>query len=62
MKNLCDTCKFAKWNLDSVDNAYCDQDCIYKVLGEGNYVKECSSYKSNNVIMCVINFIKNVFN
>ena len=62
MKNLCDNCKFAKWDMDSVSNAYCDQNPICKVLDKDNCVIECSSYKSNNVINCIINFIKNASN
>jgi len=56
--NLCNTCRFSKWDLESVANAYCDQNPTFKVIGEGNYINGCSAYKSKNVIMCVINFIK----
>lgn len=58
MNNLCNDCKWAKWDLDSIDNAYCEQKPVYKVIGEGNYVTECSTYQIKNVIKCIINFIK----
>ena len=58
MKNLCNSCKFAKWNTSSVENASCEQVPAYKVTELGNYVTECSSYQTNNVIRCFINFIK----
>lgn len=58
MKNLCNDCKFAKWDLESVANASCYQNPVFKVIGEGNYINECSCYKSKNMITCVINFIK----
>lgn len=59
MKNLCSSCKWAKWDLDSVANAYCDQLPVYKGIDNASgYVIECSSYKSNNIISCIINFVK----
>lgn len=58
MRNLCDTCKFAKWIFNSVNNAECSQNPITKVITKGNYVQECSCYKNRNIIMNVINFIK----
>lgn len=39
-------------------NAYCDQNPSFKVVGEGNYVNQCSCYKSKNVIRNIINFIR----
>ena len=61
MKNLCDNCKFAKWDMDSVENAYCEQNSV-KVIVDGNYVNECSSYCSNNVFKTIFHVIKNVIN
>jgi len=59
MRNLCDTCKFAKWDLSSVSNAYCEQNLIYKVVDEGNYVTECSCYKPKNIFIKLLRlFIK----
>jgi len=56
--NLCNDCIFAKWDMDSVANAYCEQNPITKVVSEGNYVIECSCYRTNNVIKCFVNWIK----
>ena len=58
MKNLCNSCKFAKWDASSVENAFCEQNPVYKVIDEANYVTECSSYSCNNVIKCFINFVR----
>ena len=58
MKNLCNNCKLAKWDMDSVENAYCEQNPTFKVIGEGNYVIKCSNYKSTNVIIYIMNLIK----
>jgi hypothetical protein len=58
MNNLCNDCIFAKWDMDSVENAHCEQNFVTKVIGEGNYVIECSSYKTSNVIRCIVNWIK----
>jgi hypothetical protein len=55
--NLCNDCIFAEWDYDSVANAYCDQNSV-KVVGEGNYVNECSSYQTKNIIKRIINFVK----
>ena len=56
--NLCNDCKFAKWDLDSVANATCNQNPICKVIEEGYYVTECTSYRTKNIIRCIVNFIK----
>jgi hypothetical protein len=58
MDNLCDNCKFAKWDLESVANANCDQKPVFKVITENNCVKECSSYQTRNIIRCIINWVK----
>ena len=58
MINKCDDCKFAKWDLDSVENALCNQNPILKIIGEDNYVTSCSAYQTTNIIKCIINWIK----
>jgi hypothetical protein len=58
MINLCDDCKLAKWNSESMDNATCAEKPETKVIAEGNYVIECSSYCSKNVIKCFIAFMR----
>jgi hypothetical protein len=60
MKNLCNDCIFAVWDEQSVENAYCHQTPAYKVIGEGNYVNECSCYKCKNIIKNIIIFLKGV--
>lgn len=58
MKNLCKTCKWAKWDLCSVERPHCTKDPEYIIFAEGNYVDECPCYQANNVITCIINFVK----
>lgn len=57
--NLCNDCKHAVWDMESVDNAYCEQIPTSKVLGEGNYVIRCSCYKSNNLFKIILDMLKN---
>ena len=56
-KELCKTCKFAEIDLDSYEPPVCNSNPQYIIRDEGNYVVECSDYKSNNIIKCFINFI-----
>ena len=62
MRNKCNDCKFAKWDMASVDNAFCEQNPIHKVFVEGNYISYCSSYQTTNIIKRIISWIENVFN
>ena len=57
-KNLCSSCKFAKWDNSSMNNASCEQIPVGKIIDENNYVTECSAYFCNNVIKCFINFVR----
>ena len=62
MENLCNSCRLAKWDLNSAENAYCEEIPSFKVIGEDNYVNSCTNYKPHLIKVIVNLFKKYVLN
>ena len=61
MKNLCDTCKLASWDLHSVENAECNSNSNkgkIKVITEEGYVNICTCYEARNIFYKIVYLLR----